>query len=153
MAKLAQANRKQRKIKRLMEMTKDDWKVTMLKLQKRRPPQTKTLLEMQSEHFQKTAQSEGSFKFVNTGSSRNMRTKSAIIRTSDSLKDRLDMFYSGVNNSNQVFTPTVISNPSQQLWAIQPAVPAFCGSTGNLQLSENTTSKGQRMKTASGSRN
>jgi len=42
-----------------------------------------------------------------------MRTKSAVIRTSDSLKDRLDMFYSGVNNSNQVFTPTVVSNPSQ----------------------------------------
>ena len=46
MAKQAQLNRKQRKLKRLMEMTKDDWKVTMLKLQKRRPPQTKTLLEM-----------------------------------------------------------------------------------------------------------
>jgi hypothetical protein len=32
MAKQAIANRKQRKLKRLMEMAKDDWKVTMLKL-------------------------------------------------------------------------------------------------------------------------
>jgi hypothetical protein len=53
LVKQAIANRKQRKLKRLMEMTKDDWKVTMLKLQKRRPPQTKTLLEMQSEHHQR----------------------------------------------------------------------------------------------------
>ena len=55
---------------------------------------------MQSENHPKATQSEVSFKFVSTGCSRNGRTKSAIVRTSESLKDRLDYFYSGVNNSN-----------------------------------------------------
>ena len=44
-----EVTRQKQKLKRIMDMTKANWQVTILKLQRNRPAQTKTLLEKQSE--------------------------------------------------------------------------------------------------------